>query len=82
MQRQFAAIIHDAQKMYAESSDQDLSDYMNPPMTSVEDMLAVIARQNKQFESFRAKRQRIFSALSAALMPIEVVGESLAGAAS
>ncbi|KAL9948636.1 hypothetical protein D7B24_005344 [Verticillium nonalfalfae] len=82
MQRQFAAIIHDAQKKYAESSDQDLSDYMNPPMTSVEDMLAVIARQNKQFEAFRAKRQRIFSAMSAALMPIEVVGESLAGAAS
>ncbi|KAF9874333.1 nacht and tpr domain protein [Colletotrichum karsti] len=78
--RQFAAILADAQKQYADSTGLDLKDYMNPPMKTTEDLLNVINRQNEQFTSFREKRQKLFQGLSAACKPLEVVGEALAGA--
>lgn len=79
--RQFAAILADAQKQYADSTGLDLKDYMNPPMRSTEDLLNVINRQNEQFQAFREKRQTLFQVLSAACKPLEVVGEALSGAA-
>ncbi|KAL0940112.1 nacht and tpr domain protein [Colletotrichum truncatum] len=78
--RQFAAILADAQKQYADSTGLDLKDYMTPPMRTTEDLLNVINRQNEQFTSFREKRQTLFQCLSAACKPLEVVGEALAGA--
>ncbi|KAK6206672.1 NACHT and TPR domain-containing protein [Colletotrichum tabaci] len=80
IQRQFAAILADAQKQYATSTGLDLKDYMNPPMRTTEDLLNVINRQNEQFQSFREKRQTLFQVLSTACKPLEVVGEALAGA--
>ncbi|WQF78985.1 Putative tetratricopeptide-like helical domain superfamily, fungal STAND Goodbye [Colletotrichum destructivum] len=80
IQRQFAAILADAQKQYASSTGLDLKDYMNPPMRTTEDLLNVINRQNEQFQSFREKRQTLFQVLSTACKPLEVVGEALAGA--
>ncbi|GKT56135.1 NACHT and TPR domain-containing protein [Colletotrichum tofieldiae] len=80
IQRQFAAILADAQKQYASSTGLDLKDYMNPPMRSTEDLLNVINRQNEQFQSFREKRQTLFQVLSTACKPLEVVGEALTGA--
>ncbi|KAK1986079.1 NACHT and TPR domain-containing protein [Colletotrichum cereale] len=80
IQRQFAAILADAQKQYASSAGLDLKDYMNPPMRSTEDLLNVINRQNEQFQSFREKRHTLFQVLSTACKPLEVVGEALAGA--
>ncbi|TDZ14626.1 Vegetative incompatibility protein HET-E-1 [Colletotrichum orbiculare MAFF 240422] len=78
--RQFAAILADAQRQYADSTGLDLKDYMSPPMRSTEDLLNVINRQNEQFSSFREKRQTLFQCLSAACKPLEVVGEALSGA--
>ncbi|KAH7349632.1 NACHT and TPR domain-containing protein [Plectosphaerella cucumerina] len=79
---QFASVLEDAQKQYAELRGQELTDFMKPPMKSVEDMLAVINRQNNDFDNFRSRRQKLFHAMSVALVPLETVGESLAGAAS
>ncbi|OLN91695.1 Vegetative incompatibility protein HET-E-1-like protein 17 [Colletotrichum chlorophyti] len=81
IQRQFAAILADAQRQYANSSGLDLKDYLNPPMRSTEDLLNAVNRQNEQFQAFRERRQTLFQALSAACKPLEVVGEALAGAA-
>ncbi|KAF0317299.1 hypothetical protein K4K61_000223 [Colletotrichum sp. SAR11_59] len=78
--RQFARILADAQKQYADSTGLDLKDYMSPPMRTTEDLLNVVNRQNEQFTSFREKRQTLFQCLSAACKPLEVVGEALAGA--
>ncbi|KAF6827261.1 nacht and tpr domain protein [Colletotrichum plurivorum] len=78
--RQFAAILADAQKQYAVSTGLDLKDYMNPPMRSTEDLMNVVNRQNGHFQTFREKRQTLFQYLSAACKPLEVVGEALAGA--
>lgn len=54
---QFASVLEDAQKQYAELRGQELTDFMKPPMKSVEDMLAVINRQNNDFDNFRSRRK-------------------------
>lgn len=53
---QFAAVLEDAQKQYAELRGEELTDFMHPPMKSVQDLLGVIGRQNDQFENFRKRR--------------------------
>lgn len=63
---QFASVLEDAQKQYAELKGQELTDFMKPPMKSVEDMLAVINRQNDMFDNFRA-RSELFLALDLVL---------------
>ncbi|OHE98612.1 NACHT and TPR domain-containing protein [Colletotrichum orchidophilum] len=78
--RQFAAILANAQKQYADSKGLDLQGYMEPPMRSTDDLLNVITRENEKFQTFREKRQTLFECLSAACKPLEVVGEALAGA--
>ena len=45
MQRQFAAIIHDAQREYSEARGEQLTDYMSPPMKTVEDLLNVVGKR-------------------------------------
>ncbi|ROT37793.1 NACHT and TPR domain-containing protein [Sodiomyces alkalinus F11] len=84
MQRQFAAVLRDAQRLYSQSGAQpmDLADFLNPPMRSVEDLLNVVNHQNDQFEAFRARRQKLFHALSAAMGPLELIGGTLAEAAA
>ncbi|KAF4982107.1 hypothetical protein FZEAL_2213 [Fusarium zealandicum] len=79
---QFNQILNDASKIYSDSSKEKLDDFMNPPIKSINDLLGQIDKQNEQFSKFREKRQTIFSALSAALAPVEIVGEIVAGAAS
>ncbi|KAL2751840.1 hypothetical protein ACRALDRAFT_2030508 [Sodiomyces alcalophilus JCM 7366] len=84
MQRQFAAVLRDAQKLYSQSgaAPEDLTDFLNPPMRSVEDLLNVVNHQNDQFDAFRARRQKLFHALSAAMDPLELIGGTLADAAA
>ncbi|RDA91374.1 hypothetical protein CP533_0029, partial [Ophiocordyceps camponoti-saundersi (nom. inval.)] len=79
---QFAAILTDAATSYKEKSGRPLEKFMTPPMASVDDLKRELSLQNDGFLAFRAKRQAIFSAVSVALRPIELVGDIVAGAAS
>ncbi|KXH25630.1 NACHT and TPR domain-containing protein [Colletotrichum salicis] len=78
--QRFADVLANAQKQY-NSKGIDLTAYMNPPIKSTEDLMNIIADQNKSFQSFRDKRKRLFEYLSAACKPLEIAGEALAGAA-
>ncbi|RCI11035.1 hypothetical protein L249_5184 [Ophiocordyceps polyrhachis-furcata BCC 54312] len=79
---QFAAILADAASSYKEKSGRPLDKFMTPPMNSVDDLKRELNLQNDGFLAFRAKRQAIFSAVSVALRPVELVGDIVAGAAS
>ncbi|KAK5993054.1 hypothetical protein PT974_06482 [Cladobotryum mycophilum] len=82
MDPQFAAIVADAAKQYADSSSKasKLDDFLTPPMKSVNDLIQQLSLQNDNFVQFRAKRQNIFDAIATALGPVEVIGEIVAGA--
>ncbi|KAK1973790.1 hypothetical protein LZ30DRAFT_742440 [Colletotrichum cereale] len=67
-------------KQYVSSTGLDLKDYMNTPTRTTEGLLNVINRQNKEFQSFREKRQTLFQVLSTTCKPLEAVGEALARA--
>ncbi|OAQ74510.1 NACHT and TPR domain-containing protein [Purpureocillium lilacinum] len=84
MERQFADVLESAAKLYKDNTGEALSlqSFTTPPMRTVEDLKLQLSRQNEDFAAFRAKRQNLFSVLSAALKPVEVVGEVVAGAAS
>ncbi|KAH7122968.1 hypothetical protein EDB81DRAFT_665478 [Dactylonectria macrodidyma] len=82
IQTQFSNIVTSAAKRFADVSGSKLEDFLNPPLRSIDELTRRIDSQNGDFESFRARRQTIFSTLAAALSPIETAGEILAGAAS
>ncbi|KAK1478787.1 NACHT and TPR domain-containing protein, partial [Colletotrichum abscissum] len=80
--RRFADVLDKAQKQYADSQGGiDLTAYMSPPIKSTEDLMGLIADENKKFQMFRDKRKYIFDHLAAACKPLEIAGEALAGAA-
>ncbi|KAM6536314.1 hypothetical protein FALCPG4_002323 [Fusarium falciforme] len=80
---QFTQILDDASKLYSDSSKkEDLANFLNPPIKSIKELISQVETQNEKFSSFRKKRQSLFSALSATLSPVEVVGEIVAGGAS
>lgn len=79
---QFAAILADAARIYKEKSGASLDDFTEPSMASVDDLQRQLNLYNSGFSAFRAKRKAIFVAASAALRPVELVGEIAAGAAS
>jgi hypothetical protein len=81
MEARFAAIVADATKRYSDASNRSLDDYLSPPMKSVDDLKKVLDLQNEKFKQFRAKRHHIYSALSSALQPIEIIGDITTGAA-
>jgi tetratricopeptide (TPR) repeat protein len=78
----FAAILDDAAGRYKDSTGEKLGDFMNPPMRSVQDLISQLDLQNERFQQFRAKRHSIFSAVSTALKPVELVGDIIAGGAA
>ena len=82
MDAQFAAVVAEAAKRYRKASGQSVEDFMTPPMRSLDDLKAQLDQQNEGFTTFRAKRDNIFSTLSAMLKPVEIVGDVIAGAAS
>ncbi len=69
MDAQFAAIAADAAKDGF------------PSLKTVGDLIKQVELQNAQFEAFRAKRQAVFGAMAAAMRPVEVIGEIVAGVA-
>jgi hypothetical protein len=79
---QFAHILDDASKLYSDSSKSKLTDFLNPPISKVKDLISQIDKQNEQFSKFREKRQSIFSALAACLDPVETIGQIVSGAAA
>ncbi|KAJ6781465.1 hypothetical protein PWT90_02669 [Aphanocladium album] len=81
MDAQFAAIAADAAKRYSVSSKAPLDDFLSPKIKTVDELIKQVELQNEQFAEFRAKRHAIFGAMAAALKPIEVIGEIVAGAA-
>lgn len=81
-QAQFSAILEGAAKSFSDASGEKLVDFLNPPLKSVADLTRQLDLQNNDFGQFRARRQKIFSTLAAALTPVEVIGEIVAGAAS
>ena len=81
-QIEFGEILQAAAKKYADGSGNSIMEYMNPPMKTVEELVGQIQRQNDRFSSFRARKNKIFGALHAALKPVELVGEVASGAAA
>ncbi|TQV98407.1 NACHT and TPR domain-containing protein [Cordyceps javanica] len=81
MEAQFAAIATDAAKRYSESSKIQLDDYFSPKIKTIDELIKQVELQNAEFAAFRAKRHAIFGAMAAALKPVEVIGEIVAGAA-
>jgi hypothetical protein len=82
MDDQFAAVVAEAAKRYKKASGQKVEDFMTPPMRSLDDLKAQLDRQNEGFTTFRAKRDNIYSTLSAMLTPVVIVGDVIVGAAS
>lgn len=82
MDARFAAIAADAAKRYSETSGKiQLDDYLSPKIRTVDDLIKQVELQNAQFAEFRAKRHAVFGAMAAAMKPVEVIGEIVAGAA-
>lgn len=82
METQFAAIVADAAKQYADSSGNSLDSFDKPHMKTVDDLVKQINTQNEQFDNFRAKRHNVFRAMGMALKPVELVGEMASGPAA
>jgi hypothetical protein len=78
----FAAILSDATRRYKDTGGESLDDYLKPPMRSVADLAQQLDQQNERFSEYRAKRHSIFSAVSTALKPVELVGDIVAGGAA
>ena len=82
MEAQFAAIVADAAKQYADSSGNSLDSFDKPQMKTVDDLMNQINTHNEQFDHFRAKRHNVFKAMGIALKPVELIGEMASGPAA
>ena len=81
-ERRFAGILAESAKLYKDKSGETLADFMSTQLRSVDQLKQELARQNNDFDVFRAKRQKIFDAVGAALKPVELIGEIASSAAS
>lgn len=75
-----ADLWQEARKRYAEISGKELKELPMPKSTA--DLLHGVEKQNKDYKHFREKSGTLFTVLSAAVKPIELVGNLAAGAAS
>ncbi|KJZ73399.1 hypothetical protein HIM_07193 [Hirsutella minnesotensis 3608] len=82
IERRFAEIVAEAAKIYRDKSTDALDKFMTPPMKTIDDLREQLSLQNDGFSAFRAKRQAVFDVVSAALRPVQLVGDIAAGAAS
>ncbi|KOS22458.1 hypothetical protein ESCO_002311 [Escovopsis weberi] len=85
IEARFAAIVSDAAKQYAGSSAAKagrsaLEELLDPPLRSLNDLIQQLAIHNAHFVHFRARRQAIINVVSAALEPVEVLGDLVSGA--
>lgn len=70
----------EASKRYADICGKDLKTLPMPKTTA--ELLSSVEKQNKDYKHFREKSGTLFTVLSAAVKPIELVGNLAAGAAS
>ncbi|CAM1503610.1 Fc.00g012010.m01.CDS01 [Cosmosporella sp. VM-42] len=82
VEAQFAAILAAAAKKYSDSSTESLDDFTKPPIKSLNELKSRLDLQNDRFSTFRAKRQKLWSALTATFVPVEVIGGMVAGGAA
>lgn len=80
MDVQFASIVADAAAQYSHSNSASkqalLANFLiKPPLTTVDQLMGLVDKQNAGFSAFREKRHKIFKAMAASMKPIEVVGE-------
>ncbi|KAF2837374.1 NACHT and TPR domain protein [Patellaria atrata CBS 101060] len=81
LEDQFAVIWNAALARYADTTGQRVSDSSFPKPTATEDLMDLIRRQNNSFVSFREHHGNVFSALDAALHPLEVLSKVSEGGA-
>ena len=79
---QFFMILSKAQEIYAEVTGQHMDAISFPRPSSVQDLQALLERQNSQFEEFRGKKAKIFKVLSGICYPIELLNNLTAGGAA
>lgn len=79
---QIPSIYKDAILRYEEITKKKLDVPAVLKMTSVEDLLKEVDRQNDKFSDFRETRHLLFDVLQGAMQPIELVGNLAAGAVS
>ncbi|KAK4548205.1 hypothetical protein LTR36_010074 [Oleoguttula mirabilis] len=77
---EFTSLWDDAREEFADASGKDLKDLPMPQTT--EELIKSVESQNKGYKDFREKQGLLFTVLSAAVKPIELVGNLAAGAAS
>lgn len=82
MEKQFAVILADAAKLFADTTNESLDAFMKPPMRTVDDLTHQLDLQNERFSEFRAKRHAIFGAIATVFKPVEMVGDIISGAAA
>ncbi|KAL4739869.1 NACHT and TPR domain protein [Aspergillus similis] len=78
----FLAIYDKASRRYHEITGEPLEVESLTEISSVSNLMKVIDEQNRAFREFRAKRQDVFDALNAALIPVQLLGDFAAGAAT
>ncbi|KAL5050600.1 hypothetical protein BDW71DRAFT_203337 [Aspergillus fruticulosus] len=78
----FLAIYDKASRRYHEITGETLEDQFLTKICSVSDLAKEIDEQNRAFREFREKRQDIFDALNAALIPVQLFCDLAAGGAS
>ncbi len=79
---EFQAVLAESAKRYKDTSGQNISDFINPTLCSIDELKRQLDAHNDGFSAFRKKRESLFGTLSAMLKPVEMVGEIVSGAAS
>lgn len=82
MPDQIPDIYKAAIRRYQEITKEKLDDPSITRLTTLGDLTDAIDARNKEFTAFREKRHGLFTILSAAMRPIELIGDLAAGGAS
>ncbi|KFA45741.1 hypothetical protein S40293_09455 [Stachybotrys chartarum IBT 40293] len=78
----FAAILADAGRVFRDSSGDNLDYFMNPTITSLDDLKTQLDIENWRFSDYRNRHRKIIDAVAAVVQPVELMGDIVAGAAS
>lgn len=79
---QFHKLWDEALQAYMRDTNKNLLNEDFIKLTSVDQLCAVVERNNEKFEKFRKRGGKIFTCLKYALKPIELFGNLAAGGAS
>ncbi|PGG99276.1 hypothetical protein AJ79_08582 [Helicocarpus griseus UAMH5409] len=79
---QIPAIYREAVRKYEDITKKKLDDPALLKITSVEDLLNELDKENRKFNDFREKLRPVFNALESAMKPVERVGPLVSAASS